>query len=129
MRPPLHWPRQGNWREEHLFALKQAVDLYRFYQRQLAEVDAQLESCLQTFEDRSNGQTVPRPPKRKAGSNAPEFDTRKLLLQMTGVDLTRSTESVAIPPWNSFRKSAWTWASGRPRSTSHRGFVSVRETR
>jgi transposase len=79
---------QGNWREEHLFALKQAVELYRFYQQQLAEVDEELKRCLQTFEDRSNGQTVPPPPKRKAGSNSPLFDTRKLLLQMTGVDLT-----------------------------------------
>lgn len=79
---------QGNWRDEHLFALKQAVDLYRFYQRQLAEVDEQLQSCLQRFEDRSRGQTVPAPKKRKAGSNSPDFDTRKLLLHMAGVDLT-----------------------------------------
>lgn len=79
---------QGNWRNEHLFALKQAVQLYRFYQGQIAEVDQQLQDCLRTFEDRSQGQTVPPPKKRKAGSNSPDFDTRKMLLQMTGVDLT-----------------------------------------
>ena len=79
---------QGNWREEHLFALKQAVELYRFYHRQLSELDERIETWLKTFEDRSGGKKVPLPKKRKAGSNAPEFDIRKLLLQMTGVDLT-----------------------------------------
>lgn len=79
---------EGNWREDHLFVLKQASELYRFYHHQLAALDQQIEGCLKTFEDRSAGQKVPPPKKRKAGSNAPEFDTRKLLLQMTGVDLT-----------------------------------------
>jgi hypothetical protein len=79
---------QGTWREEHLFALKQAVELYRFYHRQLTEVDGRIESCLKAFEDRSAGQKVPPPRKPKAGSNTPNFDMRKLLLQMTGVDLT-----------------------------------------
>ena len=30
---------QGNWRAEHLFALQQAVELYEFYHRQIAECD------------------------------------------------------------------------------------------
>jgi transposase len=79
---------QGNWRDEHLFALQQAVELYRFYHRQLSELDGRIESCLRTFEDRSAGRKTPSPRRPKAGSNAPEFDARKLLLQMTGVDLT-----------------------------------------
>jgi transposase len=79
---------QGNWREEHVFALKQALELYRFYHRQLTELDERIEVCLKGFEDRSAGQQVPRSGRPKAGSNAPEFDMRKLLLQMTGVDLT-----------------------------------------
>jgi transposase len=79
---------QGNWREEHLFALKQALELYRFYHQQLSELDERIEACLKTFEDRSADQKVPPPRRPKAGSNAPEFDVRKLLLQMTGVDLT-----------------------------------------
>jgi transposase len=79
---------EGNWREEHLFALKQAVELYRFYHRQLDELDERIENCLKAFEDRSAGQKVPPSRKPKAGSNAPGFDLRKLLLQMTGVDLT-----------------------------------------
>jgi transposase len=78
---------QGNWREEHLFALKQAVELYRFYHQQIAQLDIRIESCLKTFDDRSGGQKAPPARRPKAGSNAPEFDVRKLILQMTGVDL------------------------------------------
>lgn len=79
---------QGNWRDDHLFALKQAVDLYRFYHAKLAELDEQLEAHLTTFSDRSGGRKLPRAKRRKAGSNAPEFDMRNLLYQMSGVDLT-----------------------------------------
>lgn len=33
---------QGNYREEHLFALKQAVELYDFYQQKIAECDEEI---------------------------------------------------------------------------------------
>ena len=47
---------QGNWREEHLFALRQALALYECYHAQLAECDAQIEVYLGTFADQSAGQ-------------------------------------------------------------------------
>ncbi len=78
----------GHWRDDHLFALKQAVELYRFYHRQLAELDAQLERYLATFRDRSDGKQLPREKKPKAGSNAPHFDMRNCLYKTAGVDLT-----------------------------------------
>lgn len=37
---------QGNWREEHLFSLKQAVNLYDSYQASIAECDEQLARVL-----------------------------------------------------------------------------------
>lgn len=40
---------QGNWRDEHLFALKQALDAFDFCGAQLAECDAQIEAQLQTL--------------------------------------------------------------------------------
>jgi transposase len=79
---------EGHWRDDHLFALKQAAELYRFYHRQLAELDGRLESYLATFEDRSDGKRLRKSPKPKAGSNAPDFDIRNHLYKMTGVDLT-----------------------------------------
>ena len=79
---------QGNWREEHLFALKQAVALYDAYAVQLLECDLQLEKMLKGL---ARNALKPDKPKRNHGKskNAPKFDARTLLLQMCGVDLTR----------------------------------------
>jgi transposase len=41
---------QGNWRAEHLFALKQALDAFDFVGTQLAECDAQIEQQLQSLQ-------------------------------------------------------------------------------
>jgi transposase len=79
----------GNWRKEHLFALKQAVKMYEFYQRQIRDCDTQIEACLRSFADKSAGEVLPprpRPGTRKA--HAPSFNARDLLFRMAGVDLT-----------------------------------------
>jgi transposase len=81
----------GNWRSEHLFALKQALKLYEFYQRQLRECDEQIATCLAKMEDKSKGAELPPSPrarKRTAEKNEPQFGARKLLFRMSGVDLT-----------------------------------------
>jgi transposase len=79
----------GNWRPEHLFALKQAVTLYEFYQRQVRECDLQLEAHLQTFTDRSGGQRLPSKPRQGTRrSNEPAFDVRQSLYRLSGVDVT-----------------------------------------
>jgi transposase len=81
---------QGNWRKEHLFALKQALRLYEFYQKQLRECETQIEACLRGLADKSNG--VPLPPslrkQRKPEKNEVRFGARALLFRMSGVDLT-----------------------------------------
>lgn len=80
----------GNWRDEHLFALQQAVELYDFYQAQIEACDKKIQSQLNLFEDRSNGRKLP-PPKGKPRGNSKRlsFDARKHLHRMTGVDLTQ----------------------------------------
>ena len=78
---------QGNWRDEHLFALKQALDAFDFCGRQLAECDAQIEAQLQTLQS-CEGEP-PKGKKRGRARNAPRFDLRTQLYQMCGVDLTR----------------------------------------
>jgi len=80
---------QGHWREEHLFALKQAVDLFDFYHRQITECDQRIEATLSTFEDKADGKDLPPPSQRRCRRNAPAFDLRTYLFRMTGVDLTR----------------------------------------
>ena len=80
---------QGNWRDDHLFALKQAYELYTFYKEKLAQIDVQIEAYLHMFEDHSDGQTLPpRRRQRKHKSNEPAFDMVNLLYRMAGVDLT-----------------------------------------
>ena len=80
---------QGNWREDHLFALKQAMDTYHFYQEKLAEVDGKIQTHLETFEDKSQGKPLQRPTGRKKHrATDPAFDVRKYLYTMTGMDLT-----------------------------------------
>lgn len=78
---------QGNWRGEHLFALKQALDAFDFCGAQLAECDAQIQAQLQVLHVCEG---VPaKGKKRGRARNAPKFDLRTQLFQMCGVDLTR----------------------------------------
>jgi transposase len=79
----------GQWREEHLFALAQAVALYDMYHEKIIECDRQIEACLATFaecQDRDALPSVSRP--RKRTRNRPHLDVRGSLHRITGVDLT-----------------------------------------
>ena len=81
---------QGNWREEHLFVLQQALTLYRTYHEQVAQCDRKIQAHLSTFEDKSGGEPLPlRPKKTKRNRNDPALDSRTLMYQASGVDLTR----------------------------------------
>ena len=79
----------GNWRDEHLFALSQALELYEFYQARLRECDAKLEAYLKTFEDQSGGKKLgPKSKRNPRKANDPAFDVRGSLYRMCGADLT-----------------------------------------
>ena len=80
---------QGHWREEHIFELTQALELYRFYQDKIAECDREIEAQLERFEDRSDGEPPAPNGKKRNQKNAPRFDVQSQLYQMTGVDLTQ----------------------------------------
>ena len=80
---------QGHWRQEHLFELTQALELYRTYQAKIAECDREIEAQLEQFEDRSDGEPPAPNGKRRNQKNAPRFDVQGQLYRMTGVDLTR----------------------------------------
>jgi transposase len=81
----------GNAREEHIFALAQAVELYDFYQSKVAECDQRIEAVLAALK-RSAVQPVEALPKarhRTRQPNAPAFDARAALHAILGVDLTQ----------------------------------------
>jgi len=79
---------QGTWRAEHLFALRQAVELYEFYHQQITQCDQQIKAHLETFGDKSAGQPLPPKARRHKKTNEPRFDARTPLYRMAGVDLT-----------------------------------------
>lgn len=78
---------QGNWRTEHLFALKQALASFDFLGTQLAEVDQELEKQLQVLKTKEGDPAKGK--QRGRTRNAPKFDLRAQLFKMCGVDLTR----------------------------------------
>ena len=80
---------RGHWREEHIFELTQALELYRAYQARIAECDREIEAQLEQFEDRSDGEPPAPNGKKRNQKNTPRFDVQGQLYRMTGVDLTR----------------------------------------
>jgi hypothetical protein len=68
----------GTLREEHLFALQQAVAAYEFCHQQIQECDVKIAAQLQTFEDRSQGGTprAGRRPARMARRDRTRLDRR-----------------------------------------------------
>ena len=80
---------RGHWREEHIFELAQALELYRTYQDKIAQCDREIEAQLERFEDRSDGEPPAPNGKKRNQKNAPRFDVQGQLYRMTGVDLTR----------------------------------------
>lgn len=78
---------QGNWRTEHLFALKQALGMFDFIGTQLAECDAAIEQQMQGMHTHDG---IPGKNKRVSRpKNAPKLDLRTQLYKVCGVDLTR----------------------------------------
>ena len=81
----------GNYQPEHLFALKQALALYDFYQRCIAECDLEIERTVASL---NLGKAVPeaplpKPKRRSKQTSDLNFDVRSALYQLTGTDLTQ----------------------------------------
>jgi transposase len=81
----------GNWREEHLFALKQSLELFDFYTQQIAACDAEVERQFAAIKPRWNApDDLPPLPPVKHGSkskNKPAESTRRELFRIVGVDV------------------------------------------
>jgi transposase len=82
----------GNYRHEHLFALRQAVELYEMYGQQLVAVDAEMDGLYDQMrppDDRQLTTTPPKPTHQKRRKNQANFDLTTALYRLTGVDLTQ----------------------------------------
>jgi transposase len=78
---------EGNWRAEHLFALKQALAGFDFCVSQLFECDTEIERVLGELQVHEGSPAKGK--KRSRPRNAPKFDAREHLYKVCGVDLTR----------------------------------------
>jgi transposase len=79
----------GDYRVEHLFVLKQELNLYDMYQQQIQQCDQQIEQCLSEFDSQNDEPLPPRPKGKKPSRNAPNFDLRSHLYLISGVDFTQ----------------------------------------
>jgi transposase len=82
---------RGNDREEHIFALTQALELYDVYQTKVADCDVRIRAVLDRLKALIAKPAGKLPPARHTTKqpNAPDFDVRAALHAMLGVDLTQ----------------------------------------
>lgn len=74
---------QGTWREEHLFALTQALRRYDFFAEQIAQCEAQIAGCVAVL-------STPPPDNAPSSTGQRSWQSRMraMLHAMLGVDLT-----------------------------------------
>ena len=83
----------GDYRREHLFALRQSLAAYRYYHALITACDQEIEACLGQFDSQVDCRQHPLPPARdshrKPRGNEMHFDLRGELYRILGVDLTQ----------------------------------------
>lgn len=78
----------GSYREEHLCALRQALEGWEFYQKQIREIDQRIEQQLQVLKKHSDLPPLRPRPRMRRKHNEPQFDVRLALYYVLGIDLT-----------------------------------------
>lgn len=74
----------GDWRDEHLFCLRQELDAYEFVQTQIAACEQAALQALATLDTKVDAANLP-----SAKSKSADTPTRRALFIATGVDLTK----------------------------------------
>jgi transposase len=76
----------GNYRAEHLFALKQNFAAYEFVLQQIAECDGEIEAVLVNLaaQQPAPATTLPAPRRTAMSKHQPQFDLRSPLHRLTG---------------------------------------------
>ena len=77
----------GDYRPEHLFTLKQAMELYGHIQESIQACDRQIEEMLESFEGPSDSEDTTEERTEEPKDKNTLFDLRSRLHQIYGVDL------------------------------------------
>jgi transposase len=76
---------EGTWKGEHLFALRQAYELWQFYQQKIAECDQAIEAVLKELAGPEDPKNPSPPPLKRGGVNTPQIaGLHGLLLRLCG---------------------------------------------
>lgn len=93
---------EGNWLEEHVFALKQSYEMYKIFQERIGQFDKQIQKQLEQYEaqcnegvieikksDTNKSEADNRAPgkQKQKNKNHPRFDVRGFLERIHGVDV------------------------------------------
>jgi transposase len=93
----------GNYRPEHVFVLRQNLELYDSYQRQIETCDGEIESLLHELANRHDcpATALPAPRRRhRLQKNEPRFEIRSPLHRLSGADITQID---ALGPYTALR--------------------------
>ena len=112
----------GNWRAEHLFTLKQSLEMFRNYRQQLVACDQEIERLLGEFDPGVDPNKKPLPPDRKRsrsgkkrrkknGHPNPTYDLRTQAYQLLGVDVTQipGLETTALTLFSEIGRDLSRW--------------------
>jgi transposase len=138
---------KGDYREEHLFVLRQAYQAYRFVHEQLRECDRALERRVKAIDKQVDATQTPVPPRAKTpqpkAKNAHTFDSdvRTLLYACFGTDVTAipginesngfvlfSELGADVSAWETEKRFS-SWLGLSPNVQSSAGKVKSSETR
>ena len=88
---------ERTWRDEHLFELSQAYELYRTHQTKVTECDRRIEQAVLGLPDQSAGATPERKVRTRGRKpNDLRFDGTNPVFRALGVDLT-AIEGIEVP--------------------------------
>lgn len=80
----------GNYRTEHVFALRQALELYDFHSAKIAECDVEIEAALTDLNTDRDPPVSPLPVVRhQRNKHEPRFELRAALYTLLGADLSQ----------------------------------------
>ena len=82
----------GNYRDEHLLALRHSLELYQYHHQKVKECDAAVEQTLKQLNETRPTPTEPLPKARRAQkrrTNEPTFDVKAALYTLLGADLSQ----------------------------------------
>jgi transposase len=79
----------GDYHEEHLFALRQAVELYDVFQEKIEDCDREIERYMSSLDSKADSSTYEGKSQSRRRRSEPRFDLSRELYRISGVDLTQ----------------------------------------